>query len=133
MHIKHTSRWLERADLGDITVVRLKMPRTLPEDFVKGLFDAIFGLIGETGRCKLVLSFAAAGFLPSMALGKLVLLERKAQAAGGRVALCQLSPAVKATLDATDLASLFDIYATEQQAAQSFRNLLPKAALRTLE
>jgi anti-sigma B factor antagonist len=120
MHTKHTSRWLERADLGDVTVVRLKMPRTLPEDFVKGLFDTIFGLIGETGRCKLVLNFAGAEFLSSMALGKLVLLQRKAQAGRGRVALCQLSPAVKETLEGTDLASLFDIYGAEQQAVQSF-------------
>ena len=54
-------------------------------------------------------------------MGKLVLLNRRAQAAGGRLALCQLSPMAAEVLDATHLTELFNTYGTELEAVQSFR------------
>jgi anti-sigma B factor antagonist len=53
-------------------------------------------------------------------LGKLVMLNRKVEAANGRLALCHLTPAVQEVLEATHLNTLFNIYATEQAALQYF-------------
>ena len=50
----------------------------------------------------------------------MVMLNRKAQAGNGRLALCQLSPPVKEILETTHLDELLNIYATEQEAVQSF-------------
>ena len=120
MFSKHGSHWLEREDFGGVTVVRLKPPKTLDEDTIRAVFDPIQSLIGEVGRNQLVLNFAAVEHLPSYAVGKLVMLNRKVQATNGRLALCQLTPAVLETLESTRLMELFTICATEEEALQSF-------------
>lgn len=119
MSEKHSSHWLEREDLGDITVVRLKTPKILDEDTTRAVFDPIYTLCG-IGRSRLVLNLAASDFLPSMALGKLVMLNRKVQAANGRLVLCCLSQVAEESLVLTHILDLFNVYATEQDAVQSF-------------
>jgi anti-anti-sigma factor len=119
MSEKHGSHWLEREDLGPITVVRLKTPKVLDEDTLRAVFDPIYTLT-TIGRSKLVLNLDAVGYLPSLGLGKLVMLNRKVQVAKGWLALCQLSDTVRETLESTHLDSLFNIYATEEAAMQSF-------------
>jgi anti-sigma B factor antagonist len=115
----HGGHWLEREDLGDVTVVRLKLPR-LQDDDAHTIFKQIYSLVDDMGRSRLVLSLGPVTFLPSMALGKLVMLNRKAQAAGGRLAVCQLTPEAREVLDVTHLSDLFQLFATEQEAVRSF-------------
>src|SRR5688572_15630595 len=100
--------WLEREDFDKATVVRLKTPKLLDEDTLRAVFDPIYTIVG-IGRARLVLNLAAVEYLPSMALGKLVMLNRKAEAANGRLALCCLTPIVAETLASTHLDSLFNI------------------------
>jgi anti-sigma B factor antagonist len=120
MSSKHGSHWLERQDFGAVTVVRLKPPRIVDDDTTQAVFDPIYSLVDDVGRKQLVLNLAAVQYLPSMALGKLVMLNRKVQAGNGRLALCHLSPAVGDSLESASLTPLFNIYATEQEAVQSF-------------
>jgi anti-anti-sigma factor len=120
MSSKHGGHWLGREDVGGVTVVRLKPPKVVDDDTARAVFDPIYSLVSEAGRTNLVLNLAAVEHLPSLGLGKLVLLNRKAQAAGGRLALCHLPAAVETALEHTRLKSLFAIYPTEQEAVQSF-------------
>lgn len=120
MSTKHGSPWLQREDFDSVTVVRLKMPPTLDDDLARAVFDPIYGLVVEAGRKQLVLNLAAVDRLESLALGKLVMLNRKAQAVNGRLVLCQLTPAVVQTLEQSRLTALFTVYATEEEALQSF-------------
>jgi anti-sigma B factor antagonist len=117
---KHGTHWLEREDRDEITIARLKTPRLLDDDIARAVFDPISVLVGEVGRKKLVLNLAPVEYIPSLALGKLVMLNRKVQAVSGRLALCGLSPTVREVLDTTCLTPLFNIYATEQEAVDSF-------------
>jgi anti-sigma B factor antagonist len=119
MPATHGGHWLEREDRGDVTVVRLKLPR-LGDDDAQAIFKQVYSLVDDMGRNKLVLDLGPVEYLPSVALGKLVMLNRKAQAANGRLALCQLSPDVRDILDVTHLSQLFQLYATEGEAVQSF-------------
>jgi anti-anti-sigma factor len=117
MQSKHgTTHWLEREDFGDVTVVRMKTPKVLDDDTIRAVFDPIYSLVSGMGRNNLVLNLAAVEFLPSMALGKLIMLNRKVQAANGRLALCQLTATVQEILVSTNLNKLFHIYTTEQEA-----------------
>jgi anti-anti-sigma factor len=109
---------LEREDVGDATVVRLKLPR-LQDDDAQVLFKQIYSLVDDMGRNKLVLNLGPVDYLPSMALGKLVMLNRKTQVARGQLALCQLSPGVAEILEVTHLNDIFLIYPTEQDALQA--------------
>jgi anti-anti-sigma factor len=117
---KHGGHWLGREDFGGVTVVRLRPPKAVDDDTARAVFDPIYTLVGEVGRTNLVLNLAGVEHLPSLGLGKLVLLNRKAQAAGGRLALCHLPPGVEGALDSTRLKGLFAVYATEEEAVRSF-------------
>src|SRR5260370_39564685 len=97
MSEKPGSHWLEREDVGDVTVIRLKTPKTLDEDTTHAVFDPIYTLT-TIGRNRLVLNLATSDFLPSIALGKLVMLNRKVQAANGRPAVCCLAQVAQGSL-----------------------------------
>jgi anti-sigma B factor antagonist len=121
MSSKHgTTNWLEREDFGGVTLVRLKPPKILDDNTIRAILDPIYSIVADMGRSNIVLNLAAVEYLPSIALGKLVMLSRKAQASNGRLALCQLTPTVEHTLESTHLKDLFTICATEQEALQSF-------------
>src|SRR5438067_900224 len=113
MEAKHGAHWLERHDIGSITVVRLKTPQLLDEDTIRTVFDLIAKLITDMGRTQLIINLDAVDFLPSMGLGKLVMLNRKIQAANGRLAICNLSASLQESLEHTHLTPLFQIYPTE--------------------
>ncbi len=119
MSATHGGHWLEREDVGDVTVVRLKLAR-LGDDDTQSLFKQIYSLVDDMGRSNLVLNLRAVEFLPSMALGKLVMLNRKAQAAQGRLVLCELTPTADEVIQATHLNDLFPIRPTEAEAVESF-------------
>ena len=119
MSTKHGSHWLEREDFDTTTVVRLKTPRRLDDDTLWAVFEPIYTLC-DIGRTQLVLNLAAVEYLPSLGLGKLVMLNRKVLAGNGRLALCHLSHTVKDLLDSTHLSRLFNLCATEREALQSF-------------
>lgn len=115
MPTKHGSL-LEREDFDDVTVVHLKIPKPLHEDAIRAAFESIYSLVSDVGRSKLVLNLAAVEYLPSMGLGKLVMLNRKIQAANGRLVLCELTPTVVEILESIPV---FNVCATEQEAVQS--------------
>jgi anti-anti-sigma factor len=119
MHMT-TTHWLEREDFGSITVVRLKTPKTLDDETIRSVFDPIYALVTEVGRSQLIVNLAAVEYLPSLALGKLVMLNRKTQAANGRLVLCELTLAVEHVLETTHLDELFNMYITEQDALLSW-------------
>ncbi|HLN32136.1 MAG TPA: STAS domain-containing protein [Gemmataceae bacterium] len=119
MSIHHGSHWLEREDFGRVTVARLKTPKILDDDVIRAVFDPIYAL-SSVGRNHVVLNLATVDYLPSMALGKLVMLSRRIEVGNGRLALCRLSPAVQEVLETTRLNDLFNIYPTEEEALQSF-------------
>src|SRR5437588_732340 len=119
MAAKHGSHWLEREDFGSVTVVRLKTPKLLDEETTRAVFDPITTLCG-IGRNQIVLNLAVVEFLPSLALGKLVMLNRKVQAAGGRLVLCQVPAPVAAVLASTHLDSILTSHASEAEGVQSF-------------
>jgi len=120
MSAKHGAHSLEREDFGPVSVVRLKTMHVKDDDAIRDIFDLIYKLVTEVGRHQLIINLAQADFLPSMGLGKLVMLNRKIQSAKGRLALCDLDEIVLESLEHTHLVSLFNIYPSETEALKSF-------------
>jgi len=58
--------------------------------------------------------------MSSMAIGKLVMLMRKVRQAGGKLAMCKLTPLMDEIMRMSYLAEIIPIYADEQEAVQSF-------------
>jgi anti-anti-sigma regulatory factor len=116
MAVPHESDRLDVARRGKVLVVRL--PRRLGEgQDVNSAWQRLLALLRRGGPPRLVLSLAVGEESGSALVGRLIMLHRQAEAAGGRLALCRLPPALRGALEQTRLMAFFHVYDTEDDAA----------------
>src|SRR5205809_7518190 len=85
-------RRLEVEDIGGVTVVSFTDKKILDEQNIQIIGEQLFSLVDEQGKKKLLLNFGNVEYMSSAALGKLVTLYKKTQAAGGKLVLCNIHP-----------------------------------------
>jgi anti-sigma B factor antagonist len=83
------------------------------------LRDTVKKLIAE--KYKLVLNLSGVNYIDSGGLGTLVALYTTAHSNGGSIKLANLTQRVGDLLQVTKLVTVFDVYDSEQKAADSFR------------
>jgi anti-sigma B factor antagonist len=113
-------RRLEVEDIGDVTLVKFVDRRIVDEQNIQIIGDQLFSLVDEVGRRKILLSFVNVEFLSSAALGKFITLQKKLQAAGGRLVLCAIDPEIYEVFEITHLDKFFTILKDEQAGLQAF-------------
>jgi len=113
-------RRLEVEDIGEVTVVNFTDKKILDEQNIQIIGEQLFSLIDEHGRRKLILNFSNVEYLSSAALGKFITLNKKVNAAGGRLVLCNIDPQIYEVFEITKLNKLFNIQKEEQAALQAF-------------
>src|SRR5437762_8858546 len=113
-------RRLEVEDIGDVTVVNFTDRKILDEQNIQVIGEQLFSLVDEAGRKKILLNFGNVEYLSSAALGKLITLNKKLQAAGGKLILCNIDPQIYEVFEITKLDKFFNIQKEEQAALQSF-------------
>ena len=113
-------RRLEVEDIGDVTVVNFTDKKILDEQNIQVIGDQLFGLVDGEGLRKLLLNFGNVEYLSSAALGKLITLNKKLQAVGGRLILCNIDPQIYEVFEITKLDKFFKIMKEEQAALQAF-------------
>ncbi|HEY1599580.1 MAG TPA: STAS domain-containing protein [Pirellulales bacterium] len=115
-----TLRHLELTDVGDVTVVRLTDRKVVDETNIQELGRELFALVEEDQRKNLLLNFSAVGFLSSSALGKLITLDKKVKAHGGKLKLSNIRPEIYEVFAITKLNKLFEIKDDEAEALAAF-------------
>jgi anti-sigma B factor antagonist len=113
-------RRLEVEDIGDVTVVNFTDKKILDEQNIQIIGEQLFSLVDELGRRKLVLNFSNVEYLSSAALGKFITLNKKVNAAQGKLVLCNIDPQIYEVFEITKLNKLFNIQKEEQAALQAF-------------
>ena len=113
-------RRLEVEDIGDVTVVNFVDRRILDEQNIQVIGEQLFSLVDEVGRRKILLNFGNVEYLSSAALGKFITLNKKVNAAGGRLILCNIDPQIYEVFEITRLDKFFNIQKEEQAALQAF-------------
>jgi anti-sigma B factor antagonist len=106
-------RRVEVAPVGEVTVVRFLDRKILDAAKIQELGEELFSLVGYEDRRKLLLNFANVEFLSSAALNKLIILEKKVKADGGRLVLSDLRPEIHEVFVITRLTQLFEIKENE--------------------
>src|SRR6059058_5967028 len=84
-------RRLEVEEIGDVTVVNFVDRKILDEQNIQIIGEQLFSLVDEDGRRKILLNFGNVEYLSSAALGKLITLNKKVNAVGGRLILCNIT------------------------------------------
>lgn len=120
MSDKPRKRRIEVEDVGEVTVVTFVDKKILDEQNIQLVGEQLFQLVDELGRKKILLNFSNVEFLSSAALGKLITLNRKVQAAGGKLVLCSIDPSIYEVFMITRLDKLFTITKDEQSGLQAF-------------
>ena len=113
-------RRLEVEQIGDVTVVNFIDRKILDEQNIQIIGEQLFSLVDEEGCRKLLLNFGNVEFLSSAALGKLITLNKKIQAAKGRLILCNIDPQIHEVFEITKLDKFFNIQKEEQDGLQAF-------------
>jgi anti-sigma B factor antagonist len=113
-------RRLEAEEIGDVTVVSFMDRKILDEQNIQIIGDQLFSLVDDSGRKKLLLNFGNVEYMSSAALGKLITLNKKVQAVGGQLVLCNIDPQIREVFEITKLDKLFVIRGDEQEALQMF-------------
>jgi anti-sigma B factor antagonist len=113
-------RSLEVSEVGEVTVVRFVDRKILDEATIQEIGHELFHLVEEENRTKLLLNFAAVEFLSSAALGKLITLDKKVKAHGGKLKLTNIRPEIYEVFAITKLNKLFDIQDDETDALAAF-------------
>jgi anti-sigma B factor antagonist len=113
-------RRLVVSDVGDVTVVRFVDRKILDEANIQELGQELFQLVEDDGRKSLLLNFSSVEFLSSAALGKLITLDRKVKAHGGKLKLSNIRPEIYEVFAITKLNKLFDIKDDEADALAAF-------------
>jgi anti-sigma B factor antagonist len=113
-------RRLELKDIGDVTVATFTDHYLLDAQNLQIIGEQLFSLVDEMGRRKLLLSFGNVQDVSSLALGMLVTLHKKIQAAGGKLVLCRIDPQIGEVMALTKLDEMFVIRGEEQEALAAF-------------
>jgi anti-sigma B factor antagonist len=114
---------LRRIDVtqkGEVTVVRFVDRKILDEANIQELGVEMFNLVEQEKRKNLLLNFFNVEFLSSAALGKLITLDKKVKANGGRLKLSNIRPEIYEVFAITKLNKLFDIKDDESDALAAF-------------
>lgn len=121
------SHWLDRLDDGDITIVRFLLHRLSDDDDTRDVFVMLQQLVDAMGRRKLILNVSEVDYLASMAMAKLVMLNRKVETKNGVLVLCQVSERVRNVLRITHLEDLLKIVDNEDEARMRCNEVLQPA------
>jgi anti-sigma B factor antagonist len=113
-------RRLNVSDVGDVTVVRFVDRKILDELNIQELGQELFQLVEEENKIRLLLNFHQVEFLSSAALGKLITLDKKVKAHGGKMKLSNIRPEIYEVFAITKLNKLFDIKEDEADALAAF-------------
>lgn len=121
----HGNRMLQREDDGDVTIVRVLVDNLAITDVTRDVFNQVYALVDDMNRSKIILNFASVDYASSLALGKMVMLNRKIEAAAGRLIFCEINELITEVLAVSRLNQLFQICKTEDDARDAMRQPPP--------
>lgn len=110
------------SDEDGIRVVRFLDRRLFDDLVVRDVGDQLYALLPRSGAITLVIDFSGVESVSSSMLGKLLLLQRRVDNAGGQLRLCELSSVVRAVFATTNLDRLFSIDRDRLESLQALRS-----------
>lgn len=114
------NRRLDIEDVNGVTIARFTDKKILDESNIQIIGNQLFSLVDDDHREKIVLDFTNVEYLSSAALGKLITMDKKVRAAGGKMRLCSIRSDIKEVFKITRLDKLFQIMDDRDKAIEGF-------------
>lgn len=115
-----SNRRLDLDEVNDVTVARFTDKKILDESNIQIIGNQLFSLVDEDHRQKIVLDFTNVEYLSSAALGKLITMDKKVKASGGKLRLCSIRSDILEVFKITRLDKLFTIREDREKALEGF-------------
>src|SRR4051794_6102128 len=113
---------LEMETVGDVTVLWFTQRSLLGADLVDAIGARLLEAVRDFGCRRLVLNLGNVESMTTSMVGKLLALKRDVEAAGGRLALCELDPFLRQIFQVLNLTNAFALHDTEEAAVESLRS-----------
>jgi anti-sigma B factor antagonist len=107
-------------DKGGVTIVRFKESDILDQINIQEIGEEMYSVVENTPNLKLVVDFQGVEYLSSTALGKLITLKKKVEAAEGKLRLAAIKPEIMEVFRITRLDTIFDIEPNVGEALKRF-------------
>ena len=114
------SRWFHVDQADGITVVTFTQPQIVELEAIEEVGEQLYKLIEYYASSRIVLNLGSVHQVSSLLIGKLLGLNERVKAAGGRLVFCRVTPEVHQLFKVVNLLRLFNMYDTENEALQSF-------------
>jgi anti-anti-sigma factor len=106
--------------IKDVTIVTFQDATLLDALRIQNVGNALYDLVDQQQRLRVVLDFSNVRSLSSSMLGVLLTLKNKLEDAGGRVVLCGLAKDLRRLFEMTALHKLFQFMPNADQALALF-------------
>ena len=103
-----------------IPVVRFLDRQLMDDRAVREAAEQVAAALPATGPIQVILDFSSVTMISSMMIGRLVLLQRRADVSGGKMRLCELGPAVRDVMRTTNLDRILIAARDRREAREAF-------------
>jgi anti-sigma B factor antagonist len=113
----------QRIDMNEVDgvrVIRFRDRQLFDDKTVREAADQVFAACPSQGPIQLVLDFSGVDLVSSSLLGKLILLQRRVDASGGKLRLCEMASVVQSVFRTANLDRLFVITRDRREALEAF-------------
>lgn len=118
---------IEIDSVNDVSVVKLKDEKVMAPAQIETLGAELLSLVetnpnedgGSTGT-NVLINFENVHFFSSGAINKLIVLEKRVRAGGGKIRLSNMQPEVRDLFSYTNLDQMFEILSNQTEAIESF-------------
>jgi len=118
---------IEIDSINDVSVVKLKDEKVMAPAQVETLGAELLSLVETTptedgggAGTNVLINFENVRFFSSGAINKLIVLEKRVRAGGGKIRLSNMQPEVRDLFSYTNLDQMFDILSNQTEAMESF-------------
>jgi anti-anti-sigma factor len=117
------SRWFQVDQTDGITVVTFTQAEIVDLEAVEEVGEQLYKLIEYYTSSRIVLNLGCVRQVSSLVIGKLLGLNERVKAAGGRLVFCRVTPEVYQLFKLVNLLRLFSVYDSEEEAVRSFATI----------
>src|SRR5262245_65958006 len=115
-----SNRRLDVEEVNDVTVARFTDKKILDESNIQIIGNQLFSLVDDDHRDKIILDFTNVEYLSSAALGKLITMDKKVKASGGKLRLCSIRSDILEVFKITRLDKLCTVEDNREKALEGF-------------
>ena len=107
-------------DEDGVTAVRFFDRHIMDDRIVREVGDQIMAALPPSGPVRVILDFGNVSMISSAMIGRLVVLQRRADATGGLLRLCEVGTGVRDVLRTTNLDRIIKITRDRREAREAF-------------